>query len=387
MSGHRPQISVVLLNFRSSRDLPACLGGLLNQTFKDFEILLVDQGQKDGSSDTALRVFSDHFGTRLRLLRAGRNLGFGGGCNLALSHARGRWVALLDTDAVPDPPWLEALVTAAEGDETVAMCASRIRLLANPEFLENAGHGLYSDGLLVPRGRGSRDGPRWETPDEVLCPSGAAALYSRHALRSIGGFPDSFFSYGEDLDVGLSLRAKGHRCLYVPKATVRHHLAGTWGRRSLRKAYLTERNRAWIAIRHFPAPALASLPAFTLVRWAMVVKAGLKGSGPLAQLIADSKGNVSLDDPPLGRLRGRGAQLGAVTRLLSLGGAVTIAQLSAAAGARKQLQARRELHEIGAMGASHYRDWLNLFGATATDAARGWLDGSLVDDNQLAPPT
>ena len=376
----------MLLNYRSGADLPACLGGLLAQDFTDFEVLLVDQGQEDGSTDDALRVFSDAFGTRLRPIRAGKNLGTAGGFNLALRHARGRWLALLDTDAVPDPPWLGALVRAGEAGEGVGMCASRIRLLTAPGRLENAGHGLYADGLVVPRGRGAADGARWSVPGEVLCPSGAAGLYRLEAVRGVGGFAEGFFSHGEDLDMGLSLRARGWRCLYVPEATVRHHLSGTWGRRSLRKAYLTERNRVWIAVRHFPRPALMALPAYTVWRWTLSVRAGLLGDGPLGPLFTDARGVTSLDDPPMGRLRGTGVQAGAVTRLALLGGAVLAAQAAATLGLPGQLRSRRQLDEIQAMGAEGLPELLTRFGASAQEAAARWLDGTLTPEGEGARP-
>lgn len=372
-----PVVSVILLNFKSGEDLPACLGSLLAQTFPSFEVLLVDQGQKDGSTDQAVRVFGPSFGERLKVLWAGRNLGFAGGCNLGFAKARGRWVALLNTDALADPGWLAALVEAGEADPRVGMCASRIRLLEDPGRIENTGHHLYPDGLNVPRGRGQPDGPAWDTPGEVLCPSGAAGLYRMDAVRSVGGFDARFFAYGEDLDLGLSLRAKGFTCRYVPDAGVRHQLSGTWGRRSLRKAYLVERNRTWVAIRHFPPAALVTLPVWTALRWGLTLKAGLEGQGPLSDVAQAAFGRAPVEDAPArGWLRGRGAQAGAVARLALMAGAAIGGQAAGLLGAREQLRSKRERTELKAEGSACYADWLRTFGASADEAARQWLDGT-----------
>ena len=363
-----PPVTVILLNYRSAEDLPACLGALLAQTFQNFDVLLVDQGMKDGSTQHMLEVFGPAFGGRLQALFAGRNLGFAGGCNLAFPQAKGTWWALLNTDAVPAPGWLEALVKVGESEERVTMCASRIHLLEHPARLENIGQGLYPDGLNVPIGRGALDGPAWDTPREVLCPSAAAGLYRADAVRSVGGLDSRFFAYGEDLDLGLSLRAKGGRCLYVPDARVSHHLSGTWGRRSLRKTFLVERNRLWVALHHFPLAALAALPALTALRWGATLREGFSGKGPLAHL-----GSALRPMPKPGPPPPLGTRLGAATRLLLTAGAATSGVAAALLTAPAHLRTRRELRELGAQGSKQYPFLIDAFGASMGEAAKQWL--------------
>ena len=90
-----------------------------------------------------------------------------------------------------------------------------------------------------------------------------------------------------------------------------------------------------------------------------------------------ARGSASLDDPPLGRLRGRGAQLGAITRLSLVAGAILAAQGAALAGLPAQLRCRRDLADREARGDELYSDWLHRFGASADEAAARWLDGSV----------
>ena len=112
------------------------------------------------------------------------------------------------------------------------------------------------------------------------------------------------------------------------------------------------------------------------------VRDALVGKGPLAPLVGDARGSATLDDPPMGRLRGRGTQLGAITRLSLLAGALLSAQIGALAGAATQLRARRELEELGARGTDAYRQWLERYGASAGAAAVAWLDGALPSSTQ-----
>ena len=67
--------------------------------------------------------------------------------------------------------------------------------------------------------------------EEVLLPSGSAALYRRAMLDQIGGFDDDFFLYCEDTDLGLRARWAGWKCLYVPDAVVEHHYSHSAGAR------------------------------------------------------------------------------------------------------------------------------------------------------------
>ena len=94
--------------------------------------------------------------------------------------------------------------------------------------------------------------------EEVLLPSGSAALYRRAMLDEIGGFDDDFFLYCEDTDLGLRARWAGWKCLYVPGAVVEHHYSHSAGRASPLKAYYVERNRLFVLVKNFPAADAAA---------------------------------------------------------------------------------------------------------------------------------
>ncbi len=78
---------------------------------------------------------------------------------------------------------------------------------------------------------------------DVFGASGAACLYRRAMLDALGGFDQSFFAYLEDADLAWRAQMNGWRCVYAPRAVVRHHHSATLGHRSSEKYFLVGRNR------------------------------------------------------------------------------------------------------------------------------------------------
>ncbi len=116
VSGPRPVATIIVLSYRPGAWLVPCLESALGQ---DADVLCIDNGSDD-------RLASALAGpTGARVLRSERNLGFSGGVNLGLRHARGRLVALLNDDAVAGPGWIEAASSALE-DPSVAAVAPKV---------------------------------------------------------------------------------------------------------------------------------------------------------------------------------------------------------------------------------------------------------------------
>ena len=95
---------------------------------------------------------------------------------------------------------------------------AQVRLYGERQ-LDSAGMLMALDGSSKQRGQG-RPPEDFPVAEEVLLPSGSAAIYRRRMLEQIGGFDDDFFLYCEDTDLGLRARWAGWKCLYAPDAVV-----------------------------------------------------------------------------------------------------------------------------------------------------------------------
>lgn len=242
----RPTISVVVLNWNGQIHLEECLSSLRTQTFRDFEVILVDNGSQDGSVPFVRARFPE-----MRVVALAENRGFAGGNNAGLSVAQGEYIALLNNDTLADPGWLAALRRATQERAECGMWASRVVLFDQPEILDSAGDGLTMAGAPFKRGH-LQLAIHYDQSQEVFGPSGAAALYRRCVLEELGGLDEDFFLIHEDVDLALRARLRGYCCRYVPEAVVRHKVNASLGYMSREYVFYGQRNLEYLFLKNLP---------------------------------------------------------------------------------------------------------------------------------------
>jgi GT2 family glycosyltransferase len=271
-------VTVVIPTLAADSRLLECVQSLVRQTRQDLEVVIVD------NSGQGL-VRRSGAGIGARVIENARNAGFGAAINQGLRASTSPYLATLNDDAVAHPGWLAALVAALDARPDVGMCASQVRLFGEPR-LDSAGMLVARDGSSKQRGH-SRPPEDFPVTEEVLMPSGSAALYRRRMLEEIGGFDDDFFLYCEDTDLGLRARWAGWKCLYAPAAIVEHHYSHSAGRASPVKAYYVERNRLFVLVKNFPGSMLLAAPFVALARYLWHAWYILKGEGSAARFRAE----------------------------------------------------------------------------------------------------
>lgn len=210
----------------------------------------------NGSTDGALNGLESRWPQlQMRVERLGSNHGFARANNLGVQLARGQWIALLNTDAYPEPGWLEHLLRAAEQAPQKDFFASRQIQFQNPTLLDGDGDAYHISGLAWRKNYNLRV-DSVQPPRVVFSACGAAALYSRAAYLAAGGFDEDYFSYFEDVDLGFRLRLRGGDCHYVPGAVVQHVGSASTGKRSDFSVYHGFRNMMWTFIKDMPSPLL-----------------------------------------------------------------------------------------------------------------------------------
>lgn len=227
-----------------------------------------------------------------RILENSRNKGYGAAVNQGFRTSQAPYIATLNDDAVAHPRWLEALMYALESRADAGMCASQVRFYGEPQ-LDSAGMLVCRDGSSKQRGH-CQCPEDFPAAEEVLFPSGSAALYRRAMLEQIGGFDDEFFLYCEDTDLGLRARWAGWKCLYVPDAVVEHHYSHSAGVASELKAFYVERNRLFVAAKNFPARMLLATPFVSLARYFWHAWYLLEGRGGAARFRAEGQAGIKM---------------------------------------------------------------------------------------------
>ena len=273
-------ISVIVVNWNRKLLLRACLESLARQTRTDFEVIVVDNGSRDGSP-AEVRQMAESFPVPLRLICNRQNRGFCAANNQGIAASRSDLVALLNNDAEADPGWLTALEAILHVHPQAGMAASKILVWEDPRRIDKVGHLIYPDGQNRGRGAGQIDEGQFDREEEVLWPDGCAAMYRRAMLEQIGGFDEDFFAYADDAELGLRARIAGWTCWYAPSAVVRHHRGATLGLNSARRLTLIERNRVLLVVKHFPGTLLWQNGAYHVTRIVAGIWAALRNKGEI----------------------------------------------------------------------------------------------------------
>ena len=238
-------VSVLIPTWNGRDLLRACLESLAQQAYRDFEVIVAENGSVDGTNDMLQQEYP-----WVRVVALDRNLGFARGVKAAFDVAVGNLIVLLNNDTEAAPTWLQELVAAANGHPAAASFACKILLFQDRSRLHSAGDYYGCDGVPGNRGVWEQDGPDYSERGWVFGAQGAACAYRRSLLDDIGFFDEDLVSYCEDVDLNWRANLRGFRCLYVPEAKVFHHVSATGG--GALASYYCGRNFIAVAVKDVP---------------------------------------------------------------------------------------------------------------------------------------
>jgi GT2 family glycosyltransferase len=258
----RPRVSLIVLNWNGRQHLEACLTslGALAYPGNRLEIILCDNGSKDGSAD----YVRDRFPT-VRVIRLDRNYGFAEGNNRAAQQATGDWVGFLNNDMRVEPGWLDNMLAPLAEQPQIACLGSRI-LNWNGSAIDFIGGGVNFEGHGFQLDHG-RPQSAHDQSRRVLFACGGAMLIRREVFREVGGFDRDYFAFFEDVDLGWRLNLLGYDVWYTSGATVFHRHHGTARKIPYHKLrVLFERNALFTIYKSFDdANLAAALPVALLL--------------------------------------------------------------------------------------------------------------------------
>ncbi|HEU5425155.1 MAG TPA: glycosyltransferase family 2 protein [Nitrolancea sp.] len=247
-----PQLScsVVIASYNGWELLQPCLRALESQTRAPEQVLVVDNGSRDGTSAELRRAFP-----AVEVLPLGGNLGFAAANNQGILRSESDVVVLLNNDTEAEPEFLARLLAPLEADRSLGAVAATMVFAGAPSVVASAGIEVYRNGLALDRALGCERAALRD--QEVFGPSAGAAAYRRAALEDVGSFPETFFMYLEDVDLAWRLRLRGWRTWQASGAVVRHAYSASAVEGSDFKRRLLARNRVWLLARCLPRPLLA----------------------------------------------------------------------------------------------------------------------------------
>lgn len=226
-----PDVSIIIAHLDDLPVLQACLESVARLRGPSFEVILIDNGSRDGTSAWAAQHRPD-----VRVIRNPENLGFAPAANQGARAAQGRYLLFLNDDTTVPPDLLERLLAPLEADPTIGAAQPKIYWMGRPEELDSIGEYPTWTGFLqhgghrerdIPRGLPSVAGADAAQVVDLFSPKGACLVVRAELFHRVGGFDDDFFSYCEETDLAWRIQLSGARIVLVTTAGIEHKVGHT----------------------------------------------------------------------------------------------------------------------------------------------------------------
>jgi hypothetical protein len=217
------RVTVIINTYNRARRLERCLATLAEQTFRDFEVVVVNGPSVDDTPGVLAR-----FAGRIRVVQTPSRV-LSVSRNEGIAAASGDLIAFIDDDAVAHPRWLEEMALAFQ--EPGVGAAGGLVFRMNGRDIEFRNGILDREGFV--RWNQPAPGLHWDWEEGYLnTVSGNNCMFRRSALERIQGFDERIEYYHDEADVVLRLRLAGFRTVHRPAAVVYHESAPSLNRRS-----------------------------------------------------------------------------------------------------------------------------------------------------------
>lgn len=243
-----PIVSLITINYNQAQVTCDMLASTRVLTYPAFEVIVVDNGSRD---DPRPLIEQGNY-PNVTVIMSPENLGFSGGNNLGISHAKGEYLFLLNNDTIVTPDLITNLLGPFLKNPSVGVTCPKIRFYDQPGILQYAGYHPLSrfTGRTWAVGLMEEDKGQYNQGGPTFFAHGAAMMVSRKVLEAAGSLDDSFFLYYEELDWSARIRKAGFVIYYEPSALIYHRESMSVGKQSALKVYYHIRNRLWFMRRN-----------------------------------------------------------------------------------------------------------------------------------------
>lgn len=262
--------AIVVPNWNGELLLPKLFSSLRQQS-RPHTLVVVDDASTDMSTDI-IEKYPD-----VVLLKNSKNLGFAGSVNAGIRWALENnfdYIALLNSDALPENDWLENLIGSTIKNNSDITTSKIIK--SGDGKLDTTGDAYSVWGLPYPRGRDEKDTGQYQKTEEVMAACGGASLYSRDVFDEVGLFDEKFFMYFEDVDFSLRAKLAGLKIIYEPKAIVNHEVGGSSKKIPKKVLFHTTKNLSYLYIKNMPNYLFWKYLPYFSVSWVSRLAASIK---------------------------------------------------------------------------------------------------------------
>jgi len=235
--------SIVILNWNGMKYIKPCFSSILSQTYKNIEIIVVDNGSTDGSKEFIKNNYPD-----VIFIENDKNLGYAAASNQGIRASKGEYVLALNLDVTLTNNFIEAMVDSINQAPDIGSASGKL-IRTNPgakQLIDTTGHVLHMNRTIVNRGIGTVDRGQYDRSCYIFGACAAASLYKRDMLEDVkinDEYYDAYyFSNVEDVDLDWRAQIYGWKCIYTPNA-IGYHERGPFNKSGPTNFFYNLRNR------------------------------------------------------------------------------------------------------------------------------------------------
>lgn len=225
MANNQPLVSIIIVNWNGSGVFKNCLESLKKITYKNWEIIVVDNGSSDGSEDLINNIGIPK--SKYKLIKNKNNLGFAPANNKGLKLSKGKYILLLNNDTKVERNFLSLMIEKMEEEKQIGAMQPKIRMMDTPDRLDNCGSFLTWTGFLYHWGFGKKDSVEFNNQKLIHTAKGACMLIRKEVIDKVKLFDDDFISYFEESDLCSRIWLSGWQVIYYPKPEIYHKVGFT----------------------------------------------------------------------------------------------------------------------------------------------------------------
>jgi len=215
-----PKLSIIILSFNTRELILKCLASIPKHS--DWEIIVPDNGSTDGSLSAIRQAFP-----AVKLIPNKKNLGFAAGNNVAIHHARGEYILLLNPDTLVFPRVIETVLAYLADHPDVGAATCRVELPDGQlDYSSHRGFPTPANALLHFLGLRSLSSYSFSDSNqavhEIDALTGAFAMIRRTAGHQVGWLDEDYFWNGEDIDFCYRLKQAGWKIMFIPSVKIIH---------------------------------------------------------------------------------------------------------------------------------------------------------------------
>ncbi len=221
------KVSIVILSYNRKEELKDSLKKILSYGLKNLEIIVVDNASTDGTKEMIKNDFP-----LIKLIPVDKNIGVAA-YNKGFKKASGDYILILDDDSYPDKGTIEKMIKTFEKDEKIGIIALDVR----------------SEDYSGNKEKFSEE--KTNKISYIMGFNGAGAGLRKSVFNEVGGYPDEFFLYWNEMDLSIRVLNAGYKIVWLPGAVVYHKFSPK-NRESERGPFFYTRNLFWIILKYFP---------------------------------------------------------------------------------------------------------------------------------------